>query len=157
MPSTVIVPRTQNGQFAIGKHVNLPRRTHCPHGHLLDEANIYENHSGPSGKYTTLSCRTCRNTTSIKNNRKIKLEVFSHYGTVCACCNEGRQEFLSIDHINGGGKQHFQKLGKAGTSFYRWLKQQSYPEGYRVLCMNCNQSYGHFGYCPHERDGECGN
>lgn len=32
---------------------------------------------------------------------------------------------------------------------YRWLKQQGFPTGFRVLCMNCNFSYGLHGYCPH--------
>mgnify|MGYP001568273127 CR=1 FL=1 len=36
-----------------------------------------------------------------------------------------------------------------GSAFYRWLKQQGYPPGIRVLCFNCNCALGLFGYCPH--------
>ena len=37
-----------------------------------------------------------------------------------------------------------------GTGIYQWLKNNSYPKGFRVLCYNCNNSYGHYGYCPHK-------
>lgn len=84
----------------------------------------------------------------------LKLEVLSHYSqcgdAVCACCGEDEIEFLSIDHINGGGIKQRKKLGRSGWSFYLWLKSNNFPDGFRVLCHNCNQSYGQFGYCPHE-------
>jgi hypothetical protein len=32
---------------------------------------------------------------------------------------------------------------------YAYLIRNNFPEGYRVLCHNCNQSLGYFGYCPH--------
>jgi hypothetical protein len=37
----------------------------------------------------------------------------------------------------------------SGTHLYLWLKQNNYPPGFRVLCMNCNFAIGHSGYCPH--------
>lgn len=72
------------------------------------------------------------------------------YGNKCACCGETRPEFLSIDHIEGGGRQHRLELKEQNKKFYHWLQQEGYPKGYRVLCMNCNTSRGFFGYCPHE-------
>jgi hypothetical protein len=82
----------------------------------------------------------------------IKKKVFEHYGNQCACCGETRFEFLSIDHINGGGRKHREQLGSQGrgSRFYRWLVKNDFPGGYRTLCYNCNCSYGFFGYCPHE-------
>ncbi len=90
--------------------------------------------------------------------RDVKTEVMEHYGTICACCGESHLEFLNIDHINGGGNKHRKEIGrkKAGSSFYHWLKQNGYPEGFRVLCYNCNCSIGHFGYCPHQKGKEVG-
>lgn len=35
--------------------------------------------------------------------RRMKLEVIEAYGGKCACCGVDNFEFLSIDHINGGG------------------------------------------------------
>ena len=81
---------------------------------------------------------------------RLKLKVFEVYGgPLCACCNEKYIEFLSIDHINGGGNQHMKQVG-LGNRFYQWLRKNNYPLGYRVLCMNCNFAIGRLGYCPHQ-------
>lgn len=41
-------------------------------------------------------------------------------------------------------------LSRGGGHFYGWLIREEFPEGYRVLCLNCNFSHGVFGYCPHQ-------
>lgn len=79
----------------------------------------------------------------------VKKKVFDHYGKTCTCCEESLFEFLVIDHIEGGGNQHRKTLGRMGTAFYKWLENQGFPEEYRILCHNCNQSLGIYGYCPH--------
>jgi len=81
--------------------------------------------------------------------RLLKTEVISAYGGRCECCGESAMEFLTIDHVNGGGTKHRKVVGAGGT-FYYWLRRNNYPSGYRVLCMNCNCSYGSYGYCPHK-------
>jgi hypothetical protein len=89
----------------------------------------------------------------------MKLIVLDHYsgGSMrCACCGVEYIEFLTIDHINGGGAKHRRLLGSGSLStggghFYSWLKRNGYPNGYRVLCQNCNFSHGVFGYCPHDK------
>lgn len=90
-----------------------------------------------------------------KERQKLKLEVFEHYGGVppkCGCCGEAHIEFLSIDHIAGGGEKHRRSIKKrAGINFYRWLRKNNFPKGYRVLCHNCNCALGFFGYCPHKK------
>ena len=92
-----------------------------------------------------------------EKHQKERLQCLTHYseGTPkCAClnCNEDRIEFLSIDHINGGGHQHREKIKRRGIGFFKWLIDNNFPEGYRVLCHNCNQSRGYYGYCPHEKE-----
>lgn len=83
-------------------------------------------------------------------HKRIKIEAFEAYGgCVCACCNEGRLEFLSIDHINNDGASHRKVIKGA---IYGWLKKNSYPDGFRVLCLNCNGSLGFHGYCPHDKE-----
>lgn len=91
------------------------------------------------------------------SNRKIKLEVFIHYGgnpPRCACkyCNEDNMIFLTLDHINGSGRKHKTLLGsKGGNAFYAKLKKLGYPEGIQVLCWNCNCGRSkNGGVCPHE-------
>lgn len=82
-----------------------------------------------------------------RRQRGYKVKTINHYsnGTM-ACANpfgEHKEpyttiEALSIDHINGGGTQEriHKSYGKGG-SFYFWLIKQGFPEGYQVLCMNC--------------------
>lgn len=81
---------------------------------------------------------------------KRKLIVIAAYGGKCSCCGEKRPEFLAIDHVNGGGLAHRLSLNCKGARFYLWLIQQNFPKkDFRLLCHNCNQSYGLYGYCPH--------
>jgi len=83
--------------------------------------------------------------------RRLREEVLRHYGGSCACCGESRYEFLAIDHIEGGGAQHRKQIR---MPMPRWLKKNGFPDGYRVLCHNCNMSLGRYGYCPHQRTVE---
>lgn len=80
----------------------------------------------------------------------LRLEVMSHYGLACACCGETEYKFLGLDHIAGGGHKHRTALRKRGTAFYRWIKAQGLPDGYQVLCHNCNLAKGFYGECPHK-------
>jgi hypothetical protein len=88
----------------------------------------------------------------LTHQQKLKEIILSHYsGGVpkCACCGEQNTAFLSIDHIEGGGNKQRRGLQLGGNGFYRWLMNNGYPSGYRVLCMNCNSALGFRGYCPH--------
>lgn len=70
----------------------------------------------------------------------LKLEVFAKYcdqGVRCKKCGFADERALTIDHVEGNGNQHRATIKRKGTSFYRWLKQQAYPDGFQVLCMNC--------------------
>lgn len=104
------------------------------------------------GDYYCKKCLTAaRRPSRIKENRKRKQLVIDAYGEKCICCGEKQFEFLSIDHVNGGGKIHRKKIGGSGNRIYQWLKQHDFPKkGYQLLCMNCNTAKGHYGYCPHE-------
>lgn len=79
-----------------------------------------------------------------KRDRKkyymMKNEVFSHYSPELKCrqCGFSDIRALSIDHIEGGGRKHLQDNDIwSGTGLYLWLKRNNYPEGFQVLCMNC--------------------
>lgn len=79
-----------------------------------------------------------------------KLLVMRAYGGArCACCGEVEVEFLSIDHIGGGGGVHRKAIG--GIGLYSWLIRNKFPAGFRVLCMNCNFATRHGRECPHAR------
>ena len=84
---------------------------------------------------------------------KLRWGILLHYGgnpPLCACCNEPNIEFLIIDHIKGEGNKHIKEIGGSAKLFL-WLRKNNYPEGFRILCYNCNSSLGHYGYCPHRK------
>ena len=83
-------------------------------------------------------------------NRRLKEEVFAAYGNACVCCGETTFEFLSIDHINGGGTKHRKELAAQNTDTYTWLRKNKWPEGFRILCFNCHMAISFSGYCPHK-------
>ncbi len=87
-----------------------------------------------------------------KCHRDWKELIIGVYGGRCACCGEDRIEFLCVDHINVGGNKHRESLGKRGRHIYYWLRDNNYPDGFRVLCHNCNFSLGAYGYCPHKEE-----
>jgi hypothetical protein len=79
--------------------------------------------------------------------------VLEHYGVKCNCpggCDVTEPKFLTIDHIHGGGVKHRKSIGRQGGDFYAWLVKNKYPDGFQVLCFNCNCAKGFFGKCPHE-------
>jgi hypothetical protein len=85
---------------------------------------------------------------------KAKHECFVQYGGyICACCGETEPKFLTIDHVNNDGYMR-RKYGKepSGASSYAYLRKMGYPEGFQVLCMNCNFGKAmNGGICPHKK------
>jgi hypothetical protein len=88
-----------------------------------------------------------------RNRMRVRYRVLSHYSEgvpTCACCGEATFQFLALDHIGGGGLKERRSLGlRSSTQLYRYLENEGFPPGYRVLCHNCNLAMGFYGYCPH--------
>lgn len=88
-------------------------------------------------------CETCL-AAARANHFVVKLAVLDAYGgPVCKCCGEEDANILQVDHVDGGGRIHRQKLGdgcerKGSAKVYRWLRDNGFPTGYQVLCPNCN-------------------
>lgn len=73
-----------------------------------------------------------------KHRRKRKVEILEHYGGVqCFICGVDDIEVLTLDHVAGGGTKQRRKF-KDGHATYRWIINNNYPDGFRVLCRNCN-------------------
>ena len=71
----------------------------------------------------------------------------------CNCCDEVELNMLTIDHINGFGNKHRRKEGiKTGNSTYQWLKKNNYPDGFQVLCWNCQFAKRRMEIQPNERN-----
>jgi len=78
---------------------------------------------------------------ALKRLGKIKLEVFIHYSCnppKCKICGNNDMRVLTIDHIEGGGSKHRKRINRWGINFYKYLRDKKFPEGYQVLCRNCN-------------------
>src|SRR5438105_3181354 len=77
-----------------------------------------ENLFSPSSRYPgkrAARCRFCHRDHNNRRNRALRVTVLQHYGgtpPTCACCKEARLEFLVLDHINGGGRQHRKTIKK---------------------------------------------
>ena len=109
---------------------------------------------GASLTRTEIARGTCSNCAKrdADYQRHWRKEVLDHYGRVCACCGETNELFLSVDHINNDGNKHRKEIGQ--SAIYRWLVKHGFPEGFQVLCYNCN--FGkrvNGGICPHKTHG----
>lgn len=73
-----------------------------------------------------------------KYMEKIKMFCLIHYSgdpPKCISCGIEDIDVLTMDHINGGGTKHRKQFG---SHIYNWLKKNNYPEGFQVMCFNCN-------------------
>jgi len=94
----------------------------------------------------------------IPKNRKLAIEVFSVYSKrhsnsdipCCRCCgiNE-HMEFLTIDHIDGRAHLPEKEKELHSKGLNSWLKKKNYPDGFQILCFNCNMAKSDKGHCPH--------
>lgn len=89
-----------------------------------------------------------------RRHDKYRSAALAAYGNKCSCCGEAEPTFLVIDHVNDDGSEHRKQLNKGGSSrgslpVYRWLKDHNYPDGFQVLCHNCNYAKS-VGGCPHQ-------
>ena len=128
--------------------VNEKRCTKC--GETKSAGEFKRNRNTATGLMGL--CRACVAINYKSWRRRLRDEVINAYGAACVCCGENHREFLAIDRINGGGRQHQIELNFNLHTFHLQLKRQGYPRGeYRILCYNCNMSRGVYAYCPHER------
>lgn len=90
-----------------------------------------------------------------RRDKEIKDQVFNAYGGyVCNCCGETNRFFLSLDHINNDGAAHRRAVvgpkKSCGKKIYAWVLKNNFPEGFQILCMNCNFGKArNNGVCPH--------
>lgn len=70
-----------------------------------------------------------------KNLRFETIYWYSNGEMCCAKCGENHIEFLAIDHLNNNGtKERREHKG----NFMKRLVSSGFPEGYQILCHNCN-------------------
>jgi hypothetical protein len=80
---------------------------------------------------------------------RLKNQVLDAYGARCTCCGESNRGFLSVDHVNGGGRVHRKTVG-GGTMVYLDIIKREFPAEFQLLCFNCNLGRElNGGVCPH--------
>jgi hypothetical protein len=76
--------------------------------------------------------------------QKIKNKVLAAYCDdeiiKCKKCSEDDVRILTLDHVNGGGGKHRSTCRENGTNVYDDLIKNNFPEGFQILCPNCNHA-----------------
>lgn len=83
---------------------------------------------------------------------RAKEMVLNHYGWNCVCCGEDNPSLLTLDHKDGGGRQHREEAGSTlkGYGLYRWIIKNCFPPIFQTMCWNCNCGRArNNGICPH--------
>lgn len=127
--------------FAKNKKHKHGKDSHCLQCKAVQSKLYYEQHRN---KY---------NARRKDYSKQTRIKVLRHYGgdvPYCVCCGETTFEFLSLDHINGGGNTD-RKINGGGTQFQLYLIKNNFPEGIQILCHNCNLAKGFYGQCPHKK------
>ena len=137
----------RNGKRSVGSRVREPRTMRGRSGFGDIEARKERgNRMSKSGKGSQLKMRILYFIArgSSEHNGEIRCAV--------PWCQEIRPERLEIDHINGGGGIHREKLPKgkhSGSdcrSVWKWILKHGDPEDYRLLCESHNKSRKFDGY-----------
>lgn len=73
----------------------------------------------------------------------LRIEVINHYsnGALCCCrCGYDDIRALDLDHKADNGGEHRRAIGRRGATYdiYAQLKRNGFPDGFQVLCRNCN-------------------
>jgi hypothetical protein len=100
-------------------------------------AEAREKYAADPSAHWTPERRKRANERAIIQLRKLRAEVFSHYGNECVACGETEPLFLTLDHVNNDGAE-MRRTVHASQNVYRWAKKNGYPDALQTLCMNCN-------------------
>jgi hypothetical protein len=115
---------------------------------------------------STSEYKTTKHVTYVTNRLKILLHYSKYISNsnipCCNCCGENLHvDFLDINHIAGKNQMDSEpKLIKLGYSsklrgkvLIHWIMENNYPNGFQILCHNCNVAKGLIGNnntCTHE-------
>ncbi len=121
-----------------------------------ERRNYAKNHDAIRARRRELNTDERRAKASGNERRKYaegRVQVIAHYGGNCACCGETEPMFMEIDHINNDGKEHRIAIGHSARALVNWLIKNDYPDGFQLLCSNCNQGKKrNGGICPHKKN-----
>jgi hypothetical protein len=120
----------------------------------LDSTHFFYRKDNQRYRYECKECYGVGRLDVLRANRlRNKMKAMSHYcggAPKCQCCGIEAVELLTIDHVNGGGAKHREEAGFSDICL--WLLTNGLPDGFRVLCYNCNMAAYKFNGCPHVTD-----
>jgi hypothetical protein len=96
-------------------------------------------------------CLSCRDTKRLGKHEytiSLRLKCVEAYGGKCNCCGCVYHEYLILDHVDGGGKEH-RKTENGSRAIYLWAKRNNYPPLLQLLCANCHLAKHRHLSCPH--------
>jgi len=74
-----------------------------------------------------------------EENKNAVINVLTNGEGTCRWCGQGDIDVLTVDHVLGGGTRHRNMIkSRNGQSLYSWIIRNDYPDGFQVLCANCN-------------------
>lgn len=111
-----------------------------------DAMNCLDCHKKRTKAWQTSTRGRMMRSMALKKTRQIVIDA---YGGGCACCGERHYEFLSVDHVNGGGRK--ERVNLSTQQIVLKIIRENFPAKYRILCHNCNMALGFYGFCPHKR------
>jgi hypothetical protein len=154
--------------YATGERHQFGKRGCCSRGHVYTPENVYlcKRKNAAGGIKIIRICKECRKAhfdryrrdnlkkmsqkevrLSGRRAQKCRQIILAAFDFKCGCCGEDTQEFLTLDHIGGGGSQHRKKQ----NNMYQAVVREGIPKDkYRILCMNCNWATRWGKPCPHE-------
>ena len=71
-----------------------------------------------------------------ERDKEAVINVLTNGEGTCRWCGQGDLDVLCLDHINDDGAAHRRTIRT--TNSYQWIIKHGYPEGFQVLCFNCN-------------------
>lgn len=111
----------------------------CSRCHKIKSVDCFYRRKDRRGQYQS-HCLECDKFRTRESRAKVRRTLVHHYsgGTnACAICAESRFAVLDLDHTHGGGIKD-RASHKTIHQYYMRLIRQGFPEGYRILCRNCN-------------------
>ena len=99
-----------------------------------------------------------RRKTALYYYYRLQSEAIMAYGGYrCCWCGIDEPLVLALDHVKNDGREHRKQIGTiGGHKLYKWLRDNRYPPGFQVLCMNCNHAkYRNGGKLPKSLKGRC--
>lgn len=111
----------------------------CPSCEKTLEVSCFRSRDDRKGIPRT-TCIKCDNLAASHSSDKKRCEIINHYSNganCCAICQEKRMEVLDLDHINCDGWEK-RKSGVHTQKLFAALIKQNFPDGFRILCRNCN-------------------